>query len=144
MSRIRLKLIIALTIAALIPLVWTLVPSQAPTLTAQQKSLDGVLDLPKPPSATLKPSPTVDDLIEQIESLRKQKAALEAKEVETKKQLEELLNTQQERLKKLGLAKPTPLPVYDAPLPNYPVPQNPTAVPIPGVSALFPPKPDVR
>lgn len=79
---------------------------------------------PTPPRAPA-PAPTVDDLINQLEQLRKQKAELEEKEKLLVGQLQGRLKNQTERLTKLGVITPPP----------------PSKEDVKPVDAIFPPMP---
>ncbi|HJZ59299.1 MAG TPA: hypothetical protein VKE74_30420, partial [Gemmataceae bacterium] len=73
------------------------VPSIGPT----------VPQVPTPP-----PAPTIDQLMEKLEQLRKQKADLEKEEQAVTAQLRTALQKQKERLAKLGIEEPAqPQPV---------------------------------
>jgi hypothetical protein len=59
-------------------------------------------------------APTVEDLIKQLEVLRKQKADLEAQEKAVVSKLQERLKDQKDRLSKLGVLPQAPPPPPDA------------------------------
>lgn len=61
------------------------------------------LNTPKKIAETPVPAPTVDNLIEQLKQVRKQKAELEAREKAVISQLQGLLKNQNEELRKLGI-----------------------------------------
>jgi hypothetical protein len=56
------------------------------------------------------PTPTVEDLIKQLELLRKQKAELEKQEKEVVAKLQERMKEHTDRLNKLGIIIPAPQP----------------------------------
>ena len=86
---------------------------------------------PTPPVhvPTPAPPPTVEDLIKQLELLRKQKAELERQEQAVVAKLQERLKDQGDRLNKLGLITPPPPPpqpeVKDAVDTTAPKPKDP-------------------
>jgi hypothetical protein len=59
-------------------------------------------------SARPAPAPTVEDLIAQLEMLRKQKADLERQEKDLVAKLQERMKEQADRLHKLGIVLPAP------------------------------------
>jgi len=73
-------------------------------------------DLPKfpadmaPGEAVPKPEPTLDQLLDQIEKIRAQKAELEKQEQALAAEVRKKMVKQTERLNKLGLGTPTPAP----------------------------------
>ena len=71
---------------------------------------------PLPPSPL--PEPTVEQMLDSLESLRVQKAELEKKEREIVASINKKIDKQTERMKKLGLEKP---PVVPAPAPTIPI-----------------------
>lgn len=69
------------------------------------------IKVPTPPTPMPPPPPTVEDLIKQLEQLRKQKAELEAHEKVVISRLQERMKDQTDRLNKLGIILPAPPPV---------------------------------
>ena len=69
---------------------------------------DVALPVPVAPRA---PAPTVDDLINKLESLRKAKAEIEKQELAVAEQLKERLKNQSERLSMLGIIAVPPAPI---------------------------------
>src|SRR5262249_53318654 len=87
------------------------VPSIGPT----------VPQVPTPP-----PAPTIDQLMEKLEQLRKQKADLEKEEQAVTAQLRTALQKQKERLPKLGVEEPAqPRPGIPHPVPPQPAGRGP-------------------
>jgi hypothetical protein len=87
-------------------------------------------DLPKFPSdiatgqAVPKPEPTLDQLLDQIEKIRAQKAELEKQEQALAAEVRKKMVKQTERLNKLGLGTPVPPPpsLNSTPAPDLLIP----------------------
>jgi len=95
-------------------------PAYTPYVT-----LPTVPPTPEPAPAT---EPTVEALIKHLEQLRKQRADLEAQEKAVVTKLRERLKDQGDRLTKLGVLPPAPLPPVEAPVPERPpviIPESP-------------------
>jgi hypothetical protein len=94
----------------------------------------------KPPEAA-KPDPSVDDLLRDIEAVRAQKAKLDKQEQELTRKLREKMARMNQRMQKLGLDRPSDVPVINAmatPPTSFNVPVTPDGV-LPPVSAVAPP-----
>lgn len=63
-----------------------------------------------PPNRVVPASKSVDELIVQLEQIRKEKAELEKREQVTVSQLQSQLKNQTDRLAKLGIVPPLPIP----------------------------------
>jgi hypothetical protein len=89
---------------------------QPPTVSAPPAPRDDTPRIPPPeiklptvaPTPTPAPPPTVEDLIKQLEQLRKEKAELERQEKELVNKLQQRMKDQADRLNKLGIVLPAP------------------------------------
>ena len=94
--------------------------------------------LPSPAAAPEKPAAaTIDQLMDQLERLRAQKAELDRQEKATIEKLQEAVAKQKDRLTKLGVVEPAPAPALVPPLGGVSV--GPTIVP--PADLAFPPSP---
>jgi hypothetical protein len=89
--------------------------------TAPPPPRDDLPDIKLPtaqPAPTPAPAPTVEDLLAQLEKLRKQKADLEKQEQAVVAKLHERLKDQGDRLNKLGVITPPPPPPEEKDFPD--------------------------
>ena len=100
--------------------------SQPPVGPSPQTQNIPPLSVPKTPPVTAPAEKTVDEMLDELESLRGQKAELEKKEAELVKAIQRKIEKQADRLNRLGIGAPV--------VPTAPVLPQPLPVPNPNTS----------